>query len=298
MILVAGATGMLGGMIALQLLQQGKEVRVLLRHNSPSDRMAQMGLATPARVLLEAGAQPVFGDMKRPETLAAACQGISTVITTANSILRGGEDNIQTVDLDGNRRLIDAAQAAGVGRFIFVSALGADVSSPNPFLQAKAKGEEQLRQSGMDYTILAPDAFFEYWAGVVVAGPLSQGWPITLVGRGDSRHSFVAMRDVAAFAVAAVDNRAASNQRIEIGGPEPVSWQEVVAAFEQVTGRPISVQFVQPGEPVPGVPEAAQPLVAGFEMYESAVDMRETGRIYGVRPTRITEAVAGMLAPR
>jgi uncharacterized protein YbjT (DUF2867 family) len=298
MILVVGATGMLGGMIALQLLQQGKEVRVLLRHNSPSEQMAQMGLATPAKTLLEAGALPVYGDMKQPESLAGACQGISTVVTTANSILRGGEDNIQTVDLDGNRHLVDAARAAGVGQFIFVSALGADVSSPNPFLQAKAKGEEHLRQSGMDYTILAPDAFFEYWAGVVVAGPMSRGWPITLVGRGDHRHSFVSMRDVAAFAVAAADNRGPSNQKVEIGGPEPVSWREVVAAFEQVTGRSLPVQFVQPGEPMPGVPEAAQPLVAGFEMYESAVDMRESAARYGVAPTPLTEAVAGMLAAR
>ncbi len=64
MILVVGATGMLGGMIAQQLLAQGKEVRILVRHNSASDAMAAQGMATSAKTLIDAGAQPVYGDMK------------------------------------------------------------------------------------------------------------------------------------------------------------------------------------------------------------------------------------------
>ncbi|RIK26637.1 MAG: hypothetical protein DCC55_39855, partial [Chloroflexi bacterium] len=62
MILIVGATGLLGGVITQQLLAQGKEVRILVRHNSPSEALAQQGMATPAQTLIDAGAQPVYGD--------------------------------------------------------------------------------------------------------------------------------------------------------------------------------------------------------------------------------------------
>src|SRR6476620_10908906 len=121
MILVVGATGMLGSTVTRQLLEQGKDVRVLVRPQSQY------------QPLVEAGAQPVFGDLKDRASLDAACRGVDTIVTTANSASRGGDDNIQTVDQEGNRNLVDAAKEAGVKHFIFVSALGADPNSQVPF---------------------------------------------------------------------------------------------------------------------------------------------------------------------
>ena len=63
MILVVGATGLLGGTITRKLLQEGKEVRILVRHNSPAEAMAKQGLATPAQTLIDAGAQPIYGEV-------------------------------------------------------------------------------------------------------------------------------------------------------------------------------------------------------------------------------------------
>src|SRR5512137_2763751 len=125
MILVVGATGILGGLITQRLLGEGKDVRVLLRHNSPAEQMAAQGMATSARSLIDAGARPVYGDVKDRASLDRACDGVYTVITTANSAMRGGEDNVDTVDRHGNRNLIEAARAAGVKQFIFTSFLGA-----------------------------------------------------------------------------------------------------------------------------------------------------------------------------
>src|SRR3712207_6813787 len=121
MILVVGATGVLGGMITRKLLEQGNDVRILVRPQSNY------------RPLVEAGAQPVFGDLKDRSSLDPAVEGIDTVVTTANSASRGGDDTVQSVDLEGNRNLVEAAAQAGVKHFIFTSALGADASSPVPF---------------------------------------------------------------------------------------------------------------------------------------------------------------------
>ena len=69
MILVVGATGLVGGMVTRQLLEQGKAVRILVREDSPSAEMAAQGMATTAQSLIEAGAEPVSGDLRDEASL-------------------------------------------------------------------------------------------------------------------------------------------------------------------------------------------------------------------------------------
>ena len=171
MILVVGATGSLGGGIARGLHEQGQQVRVLVRPGSD------------ARVLTELGAELAVGDLKDRASLDAACQDIDTVITTANSALRGGEDNPETVEDKGNRQLIDAAEAAGVDQFVVVSALGASASSPVPFMAGKGKAEEHLRASRVRYTILEPNLYMDVWLSMLFGMPLSEGLPSLCAGR-------------------------------------------------------------------------------------------------------------------
>jgi uncharacterized protein YbjT (DUF2867 family) len=168
MILVVGATGVVGGMITPGLLEQGKEVLALVRRDSPSSQLVQQGLATSAETLSESGAHLVHGDLRDRASLEAALEGVERVVTTANSAMRGGTDNPQSVDLEGNRNLIESAQDAGVGHFVFVSLLGADPDHPVPLVRAKGQSESALRESGMGYTILAPTAFMEVWPAMVV----------------------------------------------------------------------------------------------------------------------------------
>ena len=109
MILVVGATGSLGGRIARGLLERGEDVRVFVRRNSPSEQMAQQGLAHTVQSLIDAGAQPAWGDLKDKASIEAAVAGVDTVISTANAVKRGGDDTLDTVDLQGTQDLIDAA---------------------------------------------------------------------------------------------------------------------------------------------------------------------------------------------
>jgi uncharacterized protein YbjT (DUF2867 family) len=295
MILIVGATGILGGMITRQLLSEGKEVRILVRHNSPSEQMALQGMATSAKSLIEAGAQPVYGDMKDPGSLNQACHGIQIVITTATSAMRGGDDTVESVDRRGNRSLILAAKAAGVSKFIFISFLGASPDNPVPLFQAKAEAEKLLIESGLTYTILSPNFFIESWAGMVVGIPLRTGQPVTLVGEGQRLHSLISMKDVTAFAVAAVDNPLAVNQKIILGGPEPVCWQGIVEAFGSVLGKSLPVRFVAPGESIPGLPEIVSPVLAGMETYDSPIPMQATATSFGVKMTPLSMTIQSML---
>jgi uncharacterized protein YbjT (DUF2867 family) len=295
MILVVGATGRLGGTIAQTLLAQGQAVRVLLRHNSPSAELSKQGLATSADVLMAAGVQPVYGDLKDRASLDAACQGVEAVITTANSARRGGEDNVDSVDAAGNRSLIDAAQAANVKQFIFVSALGAAPDSPVPFLAAKSRTEDYLRDSGLTHTILASTAFMESWPVRVVGLPAMTGQPVTLLGEARSRQSFISIVDVAAYAVAAVGHPAAKNQTLAIGGPEALSYRDVVGVYEQVLGRTIPVNFVAAGEPVPGLPPSMSAMWASLD-FDIIVDSSELAQTFGIRQTSLEEVAQRMVA--
>jgi uncharacterized protein YbjT (DUF2867 family) len=291
MILVVGATGVVGGMITQQLLARGKDVRVFLRHNSPSEALAAQGMATSGQSLVGAGAQPVYGDLKDPGSLDEAMADVETVITTANSFARDGADTVEAVDRAGNQQLIAAAKAAGVKHFIFVSVLGADVSSPMPFMQAKGEAEAALRVSGMDYTILSPTPFMEYWISLTVGTPLRAGRPVTLVGEGRRRHAYVSNRDVAALAVAAVDRPEARNQSLPLAGPNAYSWRGVVASFERVLGRSIPVRFVAPGEALPGLPDSAPPMLAVMETFDTDLDTSDVARTFGVPQVTLDEFI-------
>jgi uncharacterized protein YbjT (DUF2867 family) len=277
MILVVGATGNLGGAVTRMLLAQGQPIRILARSQSNYQPLA------------DAGAQVVLGDLKQRGSLDPACEGVNTVITTANSAARGGEDNPQTVDLEGNRNLIDAAKAAGVKQFIFVSVLTADPNSPVPFIQAKGKTEDYLRASGIPYTILAPNGYMEVMVAMVVGIPALMGQPITIVGRGRRKHSFISASDVAAFILAAIGNPAAINQKLLLGGLQPLSFRDAVAIYERVLGHQIQVRSVAPGEPVPGLPQAIPQLLAGLDTYDSPIDMTETARTFGIKLTPLEE---------
>jgi NADH dehydrogenase len=297
--LVVGATGRLGGDITRRLLEQGRQVRILVRHDSPSEQLVPMGLATSAQSLIDLGAQPVYGDLKVPGSLRKAVAGIETLVTTANSALRGGEDNPQTVDLEGNRSLIEAAEQAGVKHFVFVSALDSDVDDPILFIRAKALTEQRLRDGDLEYTILAPSAFMEVWLPMVVGLPAAAGQPVTLVRGTRSRQAFISQGDVAAFAVTVVGNPAARNQRLVLGGPQALSWYDVVQKYEQSLGRPVEVQYVEIGEPVPGLGDQTSQILSALEVSQtdhSGLDTTELARTFDVQLTPLEEVIRRTLA--
>lgn len=279
MILVAGATGVLGGAVTRKLLARGDEVRILVRP------------ASDYRPLEALGADVAFGDLKDPASLPGALPGVERVVATANSAKRGGSDTVEAVDLRGNRALIDAARAAGVTQFLFVSASIADPDSPAPFLAAKAHTERHLKASGMPYTILKPEAFMEDWIGFVIGGQLARGNRVTLMGEGTTPQAFIAVRDVAELVVAALGNPAALDREIRVAA-EIATYREVVAAFERARATPVEIRTVAPGEPIPELPEHVTQIWAGMEFGPA----REFGtpdavRALGVQPTPIAEFV-------
>jgi uncharacterized protein YbjT (DUF2867 family) len=284
MILVAGGTGMVGGMIVDDLLDQGRRVRALVRSADSQARLSARG------------AETVPGDLKDRASLDRACADVEVVITTANSVARGGEDTPETVEEQGNRNLIDAARAAGVRHFVFTSALGSAPDSPVPFLRGKAAAEQYLKDSGLTYTILMPNLFMETWCPNVVGRAALAGHPVVLVGEGRRRHSMISAVDVAGFAVAIAGNERAYNRVLVLGGPQSVSWRDVVAAYERVTGRSIEIRSVPAGEPLPGLPDFVSGFLTLLDSYDSVIPMDAVAAEFGVRQMLLDDSLRKQLA--
>ncbi len=236
MYLIVGATGPvgLGGEICHQLRAEGKPVRALLRPSANSERIAH---------LRSIGVEFVEGDLKDRASLDAACQGVHTIISTATTTLsRQSGDTIEAVDLAGQIQLVDAAKVAGVEHYLYVSFSGA-IEGDIPLRNAKRSVEQHLKQSGLAYTILRPTYFMEVWLSPIVGFdyPNAQA---TIYGQGRNPISWISLYDVARFVVMCLDNPAARNATLELGGPEALSPLEVVRIFEEVGGRPFEVQHV------------------------------------------------------
>ncbi len=129
---------------------------------------------------------------------------------------------------------MDATQAAGVQRFIYISYSG-NLNTDSPLTTAKRTVEEHLKQSGLTYTILRPSYFFmEVWLSPALGFDVGSR-KAQIFGTG-AKISWISLGDVAQFAVESVDHPAARNVIIELGGPDALSPNEVVRLFEELAG--------------------------------------------------------------
>jgi NADH dehydrogenase len=283
---------MVGSEICRQLAAQGKPVRGLVRATSDQ---------TKVDYLKGYGVEIVQGDMCDPASLEAACQGVSAVISTVSSMpscYEAGVNDIQHVDLDGMTCLIDAAQAAGVERFIYTSFT---MDNEFPLRNAKRAVEGHLKDSGIVYTILRPSYFMEVWLSPAVGFDVANG-KAQIYGSGENPISWISFKDVAQFAVESLDNPLARNATIELGGPEALSQLQAVHIFEDLSGRSFEVQHV-PEEALAEQQKAAmdpmQQSFAGLMQWYAKgdpVDMGETLKTYPVQLTSVRDYAQGMLA--
>ena len=235
MILIVGGTGALGSATAEQLLAQREAVRIMTR--------------TPAKAeaLQALGADVVQGDLRDQDSLVQACQGVDAVLASAHSIMGSGSEASKYIDDQGHRWLIDAAKAAGVPRFVYVSAWGAAPDHPANFFRIKYKIEQYLRNSGLSCHILRPTAFMESHAYQLIGQPILETGKVTVFGKGENPRNFVAAADVAHFAVLMLLKPEASEDVLEIGGPENFTNMQVVGMYEELAGRKAKVSHVPLG---------------------------------------------------
>jgi NADH dehydrogenase len=232
-ILLVGGTGQLGRRIAQRLADRGAPFRALVRRDSDASHLRALGAVTAT------------GDLRDRRSLDDAVRDAETVITTVTATRRAmaGERGatIRDVDLQGHASLVDAAEAAGVSRFVFLSFVIGPGLAGVPLAEAKRATEERLARSRMTPVIVRPEMFQEVWLSELVGFDWRAG-KVQIFGRGTTPHAYVATDDVAEATVRlALDTTGPRD--VAFGGPDALTRMEVVERFRRA-GRPIDVRHV------------------------------------------------------
>lgn len=226
LILVAGATGVLGGRIVRRLRAEGRNVRAVSRQPAKLDGLKQLG------------AEVMEGDMRDRASMDRTCAGVTEIITTANNILGKGSGSPNRVDEAMYRTLGDAAKAAGVRRWIHISARDIAADSIVDFFRVKVRVEEVVRQSGVPWVAIRPSAFMDIWTGVLFGNAERPAPVATIFGRGNLACNWIAIDDVVSFVMAVLRDSTVRNEVIDIGGPSEVTLVQFAAPIQRAMGVP------------------------------------------------------------
>ncbi len=289
MVLVAGATGLVGSEVCQRLSTRGEKVRALVRGTSSKEKI---------EALRSCGVEFCIGDLKDPASLAAACDGVNAVVSTASSTLsRQAGDSIESVDGAGQLNLVNAAKVAKVGRFLFVSFR----RSPGlsfPLDDAKQKVEKAI--TSLNFTVIQASWFMEVWLSPAVGFDYVNA-KARIYGPGTSPISWVSFRDVAEMCALALRHPGAERSTIEFGGPEPLNPLEVAARFERIDGRPFQLEHVPEAalrSQFNGAPDSMQKSFAALmlgHIYGDAINMRPVVDKFGIKLTSVEEYARSVL---
>jgi uncharacterized protein YbjT (DUF2867 family) len=285
--LVVGATGLLGTEICRLLAATGEPVRALARPTSDEAKV---------RRLRDLGAEIAWGDVRDRASLDAACRGVRAVISTVSAMPVSYQpgNTVKEVDVEGLTSLIAAAQAADVPRFVYTS-FTHRIDVESALWSAKRTIERRLADSGLSYTTLLPTNFMEIWLGPLAGFDYANG-KARVYGTGQEPVSWISLFDVAQFAVESLDNPAADNAALELGGPEALGYLDVIRIFQEVGGRPFEVEYV-PAEAIRAQREAAPDgyqhsfasLMLSVAEHGAPIDMREMVQAFPIRLSSVRE---------
>jgi NADH dehydrogenase len=228
-IFMTGATGFVGKNIAARLAEDGHELRCLVRSTESESTWYLKGI----------GADVVEGDILSVKSLASGAGGCDAVIHLVGIIFERRGAGFEQVHVEGTRNMLAAAKQAGVRRFVHMSALGTRADATGAYHRTKWDAEEDVRASGLDYTIFRPSTiygpggeFINMLAGQVRRLPL-----VPVIGDGHYRMQPISVFDVAACFSVCLQKPAATGKVYEIGGPEALSYNEMIDIICRVMGK-------------------------------------------------------------
>ncbi len=212
--LILGGTGTVGGAVVRELMERGEAVKVLTR--SPEK----------ARALPE-GAESVVGDLRDPGSYHRVFSDFDTLFLL-NAVI--------DTELQEGLAAVNEARRAGAARIVYLSVHDAEKGPHVPHIASKLAIEEAIRRSGIPYTIVRPNNFYQndYWFREVILEHGIYPQPI-----GDVGISRVDVRDIAEAAANALTRTGFENRSFALVGPEPLTGADCARAYSEVFGREV-----------------------------------------------------------
>lgn len=225
-VVLAGAFGHLGSDVLRQLVEHGYEVVAADRGIREVDGI------DPAAY------RAVDIDVTDPASLRGLCDGAVCVVSTVGLVGASTAVTNYDVDYQGNVNLLNEAKRAGAGRFVYVSVIKADLAPDVPMLDAKAKFEAALKDSGMSYLIVRPTGYAYDIAKVFM--PMIEEGKVRLLKKG-IQSNVIDTPDLARFIVEHLED--AENALYTIGGPETYTYEQVAQMFFEAAGKKPSISY-------------------------------------------------------
>jgi len=219
-VLVAGATGQLGRVITRKLIASGSKVRALARNR---EALAQFG----------PDAEIAAVDLRDLAKLTDACRGVDQIVATANNNMGKGPTSPTRIDLGAYQNLCAAARNTGVRRLTYVSYKGVSQDAVVDIFRVKWYIEDAIRRSGVPYVMLRPTAFMDIWIDQIVAKGIREKGVAPIFGDGTSVTNYIAVDDVAEFAVKILSRAEVVNENVDAGGPSNLSQNDVATLVER-----------------------------------------------------------------
>jgi NADH dehydrogenase len=227
MIFIAGGTGFVGGHLIDDLLAKGKKIKCLVR----SDKTA--------RALSARGIKVIRGDITHADTLADILEAADFVIHLVGIIEERGESTFDSIHVNGTSNLINEAKRARVKHFFYQSALGADRNSWSGYLKSKAEAEEIVKASGLKFTIFRPSLIIGPWDGFTkkLADMIKLSPVMPIPGKGNAKFQPIFIKDWVRCLDKVIEDPDNYCSTFELGGPEHISYREIVDILSRSMGR-------------------------------------------------------------
>ena len=228
-ILIIGGTGTLGRQIVKQALDEGYQVKCLVRDFRRS------------AFLKDWGAELVYGDLSKPSTLPLALKGVKVVIDSA-TIRSTSSYTSETIDWRGKLALLEASKLIGIKKFIYFSVLNASKNPSIPLLDLKLRIENELEKSGLNYTIFQCSGFFQ---GLIsqYALPVLENETIWLPG--DSAPvAYLDTQDAAKAVVQTLNNSAYDKSKVSLIGEKFWTPKEIIQLCERLSGKTAKISYI------------------------------------------------------
>lgn len=222
-ILLAGATGYLGGFIARRLIQNGYDPRLITR--SP-EKLAAQGIEV---------ADSIRAEITHPETLNNCCKDVDTVISTVGITRQKDGLTYMDVDYQANLNLLNEAVKNGVRKFIYISVLNGEKLRHLKICDAKERFVDELEKSGLEYCVIRPNGFFSDMSEFL---QMARNGNVYIFGSGNQKTNPIHGEDLAAVCEQAI---LGTDRVIEVGGPDTLTYNEIATAAFEVVGTKVKI---------------------------------------------------------
>jgi len=231
LVVVFGGSGFVGRHAVRALAREGWRIRAAERRPDLAGHLQPMGAVGQI--------QPVQANLRYPDSVRRAVEGAQAVVNLVGILAKSRSQTFDALHVAGARAVADAARGAGVGTLVHVSALGADKRAKSSYARTKAAGEAAVLQDMPGAVVLRPslvfgpeDQLFNRFANLARLSPF-----LPLIGGGRTKLQPVCAEDVGTAIAAACGGKAKSGTTYELGGPEVITFRQLLERTQEWSGR-------------------------------------------------------------